>query len=56
MSSKTCSWTEAQALAKGYFDNALSVEADLLHGTPGLIAIQALLIMVRVQRFLSLVS
>jgi hypothetical protein len=37
---------EAQTQAKGYFDNAISVEAELLHGTPGLIAIQALLIMV----------
>lgn len=48
-SSKSCTWTETQVLAQGYFDNALSVEADLLHGTPGLIAIQALLVMVRVQ-------
>lgn len=39
-------WTEAQAQAQGYFDNALSVEVDLLHGTPGLVATQALLIMV----------
>jgi hypothetical protein len=46
---KSCDWTEAQARAQGYFDNALSVEADLLHGTPGLIGIQALLIMVRGQ-------
>jgi len=44
---KTCAWTEAQSRAQVYFDNALSVEADLLHGTPGLIAIQALVAMVR---------
>jgi hypothetical protein len=56
MTTKSCTWAEAQAIAKGHFDNALSVEADLLHGTPGLIAIQALLVMVRVQRFLSLGS
>jgi hypothetical protein len=43
---KSFSWTEAQTKAKGWFDNALSVETELLHGTPGLIAIQALLIMV----------
>lgn len=39
-------WMEAQTQAQGYFDNALSVEADLLHGTPGLVAVQALLLMV----------
>lgn len=49
-SSKSCTWTEAQILAKGYFDNSLSVEADLLHGTRGLIAIQALLMMVRIPK------
>ncbi|KAF2827187.1 hypothetical protein CC86DRAFT_369390 [Ophiobolus disseminans] len=42
---KSCTWMEAQTLAQGYFDNALSVEADLLHGTPGILAIQALIIM-----------
>jgi hypothetical protein len=53
-SSKSHTWTEAQVLAKGYFDNALSVEADLLHGTRGIIAIQALLMMVRIpERFFS---
>lgn len=43
---KNCSWTEAQSRARVYFDNALSVEADLLHHTPRLVAIQALIAMV----------
>jgi len=43
---KSHSWTEAQTRSRGYFENALAVEADLLHGTPGVIAIQALLAMV----------
>ncbi|KAH7385829.1 fungal-specific transcription factor domain-containing protein [Pyrenochaeta sp. MPI-SDFR-AT-0127] len=42
---KTQSWTEAQIQSRGYFENALAVEADLLHGTTGVIAIQALLAM-----------
>lgn len=47
------SWTEAQTRSRGYFENALAVEADLLHGTAGVIAVQALLAMVSpIQNFL----
>lgn len=43
---KDCSWSEAQAQSQGYFENALAVEPDLIHGTPGLTGIQALFAMV----------
>ena len=43
---KSHSWTEAQTRSRGYFENALAVEADLLHGRSGIISIQALLAMV----------
>ncbi|KAF2658702.1 hypothetical protein K491DRAFT_253954 [Lophiostoma macrostomum CBS 122681] len=38
-------WTEAQKRAQCYFENALSVETDLLHGTPRIMSVQALLAM-----------
>lgn len=43
---KSHSWTEAQTQSRKYFENALAVEADLLHGRSGVISIQALLVMV----------
>jgi hypothetical protein len=46
VSFKSHSWTEAQDFSHGYFENALSVEPDLLHGPSRMVAIQALLVMV----------
>jgi hypothetical protein len=43
---KSHPWMEAQRRAQGYFENALSVETDLLHGTPKIMSVQALLAMV----------
>lgn len=43
---KACTWHEAQANSQGYFENALAVEAELIHGTPGIMGVQALLAMV----------
>ncbi|KAI8939889.1 hypothetical protein NX059_003618 [Plenodomus lindquistii] len=42
---QSCTWAQAQTLSRGYLENALSVEPELIHGTPGLTAIQALLVM-----------
>jgi hypothetical protein len=43
---KSHGWAEAQHQSRGYFENALAVETDLLHGTNGFQAIQALVAMV----------
>jgi hypothetical protein len=48
VSFKSHSWTEAQESSRGYFENSLSVEPDLLHGPSRMVAIQALLVMVSV--------
>ncbi|KAH7091354.1 fungal-specific transcription factor domain-containing protein [Paraphoma chrysanthemicola] len=45
MTFKTCTWRDAQTQSQGYFENALAVEAELIHGTPGIVGIQALLVM-----------
>ncbi|KAH7007449.1 fungal-specific transcription factor domain-containing protein [Ilyonectria destructans] len=43
--SKTHSWRESQSKSGQYFENALSVETDLIHGAYGISAIRALLAM-----------
>ncbi|OAL46312.1 hypothetical protein IQ07DRAFT_546322 [Pyrenochaeta sp. DS3sAY3a] len=42
---ESCTWTDAQAQSVKYFENALSVETDLIHREHGLASIQALLCM-----------
>lgn len=48
--SKTHSWRESQSKSGQYFENALRVETDLIHGAYGLSAIRALLAMVSVKK------
>lgn len=48
--SKTHSWRESQSKSGQYFENALSVETDLIHGAYGISAIRALLAMVSVKK------